>query len=164
MRIEVRGAADCFRLAHALNEAGQRGLKRELDKGSRQAGQVIADAVLAPASLNQYIPQNFERRFGLAVNAKVEVRLVQSRRITVVVYATGKRERRDIRAMNRGVLRHPVYGRMRRLKDGTLQANPWVVQAIRPGLVDEPARAAMPKAVEKIENAVTRVVDKIGRS
>lgn len=163
MRIEVSGAKDCFRLAGALHEAGHKNLKRELDKGSRLAGDLIAAAVTDPTSLHRYVPQGFERRMDLSVRTKVEVRLVQSRRITVVVWASGKRERRDIRAMNRGVLRHPVYGRMRRLKDGTLKANPWVVQSIRPGLIDEPAREAMPKAVQAIEDAVKRVVDKIGR-
>lgn len=164
MRIEVGGAKDCFRLAHALNEAGQRGLKRELDKASRQAGDVIAAAVVDPTSLHRYIPQNFERRMGLSVRTEVQVRLVKSRQITVVVWASGKRERRDIRAMNAGRLRHPVFGRNRRLKDGTLQANPWVLQPIRPGLADEPAAEAMPKAVKVIEDAVRSVVDEIGRT
>lgn len=159
MRVQVSGQKDLFRLAHNLHAAGQKNLKKELDKASRQAGKVIEDEI--KAHTKEYIPQGFERRFDLALDTKTEVRLVASRRITVVIWAMGKRQRRDIRAINAGRLRHPVYGRMRRLKDGTLKANPWVEQRIRPGLVDVPATRAMPKAIKKIEGAVERVTQKI---
>lgn len=162
MRVQVTGQKDLFRLAHNLHEAGQKGLKRELDKASRQAGDVIAKEVRDHTK--DYIPANFERRWDTAFEAKVEVRLVASRRITVVFYARGKAQRRDIKAINAGRLRHPVYGRFRRLKDGTRKANPWVVQAIRPGLVDEPATRAMPKARKKIEDAIDRVSQQIVRN
>jgi hypothetical protein len=162
VRVQVSGQKDLFRLAHNLHAAGQKGLKKELDKASRQAGKVIEDEV--KAHTREYIPQGFEHRFDVALATKVEVRLVASRRISVLFWASGKRERRDIQAINAGRLRHPVFGRMRRLKDGTLKANPWVLQAIRPGLVDEPAKRAMPRAIDKIEDAVKRVVDQIERN
>jgi hypothetical protein len=162
MRVQVGGSKDFYRLAHNLHAAGQKGLKRKLDKASRQAGKVLEDEV--KAHTREYIPANFERRFDLALDAKTEVRLVASRRITVVFWAQGKRQKRDIRAMNAGRLRHPVYGRSRRLRDGTLQANPWVEQTIKPGLVDEPAKRAMPRAIKKIDDAVKRVVAEIERT
>ena len=162
MRIHVAGAKDLYKFAHALHEAGQKNLKRELDKASREAGKVIVDEV--ESSMTQYIPANFEKRWDQAFDTKVEVRLVASRRITIVFWATGKRERRDIKAINAGRLRHPVHGRNRRLKSGELMANPWVMQTIRPGLVDEPFRRATPKAVEKIDDAVKRVFNKIERT
>jgi hypothetical protein len=166
MRIEVTGADGFYRLAHALNEAGDRGLKRELDRGGREAGEVIADAVTDPVSIAKYIPRNFEHRFQMAVRARVDVSSIRSRRVRAVIWADGKTVRRDIVAMNKGILKHPVFGRFRRLADGTLQANPWVSsppQRIRPGLVTEPAAAAMPAAIQKIDDAVGRVVDKINR-
>jgi hypothetical protein len=162
VRINVTGAKDLYRFANALHEAGKADLKRQLDRASRAAGKVIVDEV--EKSMNQYIPANFERRWDQAFDTKVEVRLVASRRITVVFWATGKRERRDIKAINAGRLRHPVYGRNRRLKSGELMANPWVMQTIRAGLVDEPFRRATPAAVKKIDDAVKRVFDKIERS
>jgi hypothetical protein len=159
MRFQVSGQKDLYRLAHNLHEAGQKNLKRQLDKASRQAGNEIAREV--QQHTKDYIPANFEHRFDTAFVAEVEVRLVASRRITVVFYARGKTVRRDIRAINAGRLRHPVFGRNRRLKNGTLQANPWVMQTIRPGLVDEPARRAMPKARKQIEDAIDRVSQQI---
>lgn len=162
MRIKVTGASDLYRFATALNDAGKTGLKRELDRASRDAGKVLVDEV--EGSLNDYIPQQFERRWDQAFQAKTEVRLVASRRITVVFWATGKRQRRDIKAINAGNLRHPVYSRMRRLKDGTLKPNPWVLQRIRPGLVDEPVKAAAPRAIKKLDDAVKRVAAKIEKA
>jgi hypothetical protein len=159
MRVQVTGQRDLYRLAHTLHTAGQKGLKRELDKASRKAGQVIAKEV--KDHTKDYIPANFERRWDTSFEADVEVRLIAGRRITVVFYARGKTVRRDIRAINAGRLRHPVFGRNRRLKNGTLQANPWVMQTIRPGLVDEPARRAMPKARKQIEDAIDRVSQQI---
>lgn len=159
MHVAVVGERNLFRLAHNFHAAGDKGLKRELDTASRQAGNVIAKEV--KDHTRDYIPANFEQRFETAIVAEVQVRLIAGRRVTVVFYARGKTIRRDIRAINAGRLRHPVYGRFRRLKDGSRQANPWVMQAIRPGLVDEPARRAMPKAVKKIEDAIERVTQQI---
>lgn len=177
MRVQVGGSRDFYRLAHNLHAAGQKGLKRELDTGGRQAGRVIADEVRDHTK--DYIPQGFERRFDTAFVAEVQVRIVQSRRITVIFSARGKsgQANRDIKAMNEGRLRKPVYGRRRRLKAGGKYVrpgnesrivgdqyiNPWAEQRIRPGLVDEPARRVMPAAIQKIEDAVNRVVNQIER-
>jgi hypothetical protein len=163
-------------MAHNLHAAGQKSLKRELDKASRQAGDVIAKEV--QDHTKDYIPANFEHRFDTAFVAKVEVRLIASRRITIVFYARGKTVNRDIKAINAGRLRKPVHGRMRRLTAGGIHVppqnrdrivgdrykNPWVVQTIRPGLVDEPAKRATPRARKKIEDAIERVSQQIVRN
>ena len=165
MQFEVSGERDFVRLAHALNEAGDKGLKRELDKGSRQAGDVIADAVKNRPEV--YIPRTFEAEWRRTMKTKVDVRLIQQRRISIRVWADGKATRRDIVSINKGDLAHPVYGRYRRLRDGSRMRNPWVArpgQPIRPGLVDEPAARAMPQAIKKIEDAVDRVVRQIERN
>jgi hypothetical protein len=175
MRFQVSGQKDLYRLAHNLHEAGQKNLKRQLDKASRQAGNEIAREV--QQHTKDYIPANFERRFDTAFVTEVQVRLVASRRITIVFYARGKTQRRDIRAINAGRLRKPVFGRTRRLTAGGIHVppenrsrivgdrytNPWVVQNIRPGLVDEPATRAVPKARKKIEDAIDRVSQQIAR-
>lgn len=165
MDFAVSGGQDFFRLAHALNEAADKGLKRELDKGSRQAGDVIAAAV--KRTTRAYIPRGLENDWDRTMKTKVDVRIIQQRRISVRVWADGKATRRDIVKINKGDLAHPVYGRFRRLRDGSRMRNPWVSrpgQPIRPGLVDEPAARAMPQAIKKIEDAVDRVVRQIERN
>jgi hypothetical protein len=162
--IRASGQQDLFRLAHALNTAADKGLKRELDQGSRQAGNVIAAAVQDHTEV--YIPRAFEAEWRRTMKTKVDVRLIQQRRISVRVWADGKATRRDIVSINKGDLAHPVYGRFRRLRDGSRMRNPWVArpgQPIRPGLVDEPAARVMPQAIQKIEDAVNRVTKQIER-
>lgn len=62
------------------------------------------------------------------------------------IYAAGKVERRKITDLERGMLRHPVYGRRRRrrwtttkprkrIPGGQLVPNPWVAQPVEPGFV-----------------------------
>lgn len=165
VRITTTGRAGFARLSHALHEAGEKDLKKELDRGCRDAGKVIVDAVAA--NTDKYIPRGFEKEFGASLRTRVEVRVLQSRRATAVFWADGnKGNRRKIEEMNAGTLRHPVFGRTRPLKrhwihKATSQLNPWVDQAIKPGLVDEPATEAMPEAVGKLDDALARVITKI---
>ncbi len=162
MHISLTGQRDLYRWAHQLHAAGHGGLKRELDRASRKAGGIVEAAVREDPE--RYIPAGYEARFRQNLETKTEVRLLRERRITVVVGARGKVGRRHDKQMNEGNLRHPVYGRNRRLKDGTLQANPWVTQRIKPGLVDEPGMCAMPAAKQQINDALGRVAAKLGKA
>lgn len=169
MKFTATGSKDAVRLAYALREARQTGLARELNKGMEAAGQVIAKAVTDPTSSAKYLPKGYEDEWARSVKAKVEKRLIQGHRVTVVVWADGKVGRRKIEAINAGNLRHPVFGRTRSLKrhwihKATSQINPWVDQAIKPGLVDVPAKAAMPDAIQKVDDAVARVVAQIEKA
>lgn len=169
MKFTATGNKDAIRLAYALREARQTGLSRELNKGMEAAGKVIADAVTDPVSTAKYLPQGYEPTWNKSVKARVEKRLIQGHRVTVVIWADGRTHRRKIEEINRGNLRHPVFGRRRALKrhwihKATSQINPWVDQAIKPGLVDIPAAAAMPDAVKKVDDAVQRVVQQIERN
>jgi hypothetical protein len=171
-RMTVTGSRDFVRMAAAFHEAGDKDLKRELDRGCREAGQVLVAAV--KARTDEFIPAGFEARWRQSMQAKVEVRLRQSRRAEAVFWAMGKKERRDIKAINAGRLKAPVRGRTRRIKDGSksphqdrirggLYYNPWHTHAIRPGLVDVPGADAMPDAVRKLDDALGRVATKIER-
>lgn len=174
MDINVSGAADLHRFAKALTAAGERGLRRELDKSSRQAAQEFVAEV--EGSLGQYLPSSngYERDFRTGFQTRTELRVVSHRRISVVFWSIGKlsRNRRDIRRLNAGTLRAPVHGRTRRLRSGVhvkdtsrikgdQYVNPWVGHRIRPALVDEPFERAGPAAIRKLDEGVQRVAAKI---
>ena len=162
MLIALTGQRDLYRWAHQLHAAGHTGLKRELDRASRRAGRIVEAAIKEDPE--RYIPAGYEVRFRQNLETKTEVQLLRGRRITVVVGARGKVGRRHVKQMNEGDLRHPVFGRNRRLKDGSLKANPWVTQRIKPGLVDEPGMRAMPAAKQEISEALGRVAAKLGKA
>lgn len=166
-------SADAYRMAARLGAAGKN-LKRQLDRAGREAASVMIGAITDPASTAKYIPENFELRLQGSLQSKTEVRLAQARTVTVIIWAMGKRYKRHLPAMNEGRLRRPVYGRTRRIKDGSksphqdrirggLYYNPWTEQRIRPGLIDDPKNAAIPKAVQKYRDAARRVKEQIER-
>lgn len=167
MRVHASGALDAVRVAHVLNDASDKGLKRELDRGSRDALKTIIGEVRE--NPRPYIPQGFEEEFIASLQHRASVRLLQQRAIEAVFWAMGRQgHRRKIDVMDAGILRHPVFDRTRPLKrhwihKATTMLNPWVDQPIRPGVITEPGRAALVPASRKLDDAVSRLVEKINR-
>lgn len=167
MRVHASGARDAVRLAHVLNDAANKDSKRELDRGSRAAAKTIVEAVREDPK--PYIPQGFEQEFIASLQHRASVRLLQHRTIEAVFWAMGRGgHRRKIDVMDAGILRHPVFARTRRLKrhwihKATSMLNEWVDQPIRPGVITEPGRAALVPASRKLDDAVSRLVEKINR-
>lgn len=153
--VAVKGQLDLYKLAAAFRDAGRRDLGRKLDKGIRGAAKVIERHVRR--STDDYMPKGYERTFAGALKAKHEVRLLRGRRVSISFFATGKRRQRDLEAMEQGRLRHPVFGRTRRLRGGGRMANPWVTQRIRPRVIEEPAMRAQPEAVRTLDKAVSEL-------
>lgn len=155
MRVNPAGQIDLYKLAAALRDAGNRRLGQKLDRGVRSAAKTIEDEVFKHTDV--YIPRGFERTFRQALKAKREVKLLRGRTVSITFFAMGQKRPRKLELMNAGELEHPVYGRYRRLKSGARMRNPWVArpgQPIRPGVIEEPARRAQPKAVGVLEKAV----------
>lgn len=166
MKFHASGAADAVRLAYSLDEAADKNLRRELDRGSREAVKEIVTGVREDP--RPYIPQGFEDEFIASLQHRASVRLLQQRTIEAVFWAMGKTHRRKLEDMDAGILRHPVFDRTRPLTrhwihKATSMLNPWVDQPIRPGVISEPGRAALVPAVRKLDDAVARVVEKIER-
>lgn len=66
--------------------------------------------------------------------------------VTIRTYADGQQQRRDIPALNKGRLRHPVHGHRRRS---------WVTQRVEPGFWDD----AMDSTSDDAHTRVRRVLD-----
>lgn len=69
---------------------------------------------------------------------------------TLVVYARGKSEDRDVVATNAGLLRHKTWGH-----------EPWHSQRVRGGYVDRPADKLGDQVAQQAQEAVDRVADKL---
>ncbi|WP_020525832.1 hypothetical protein [Catelliglobosispora koreensis] len=162
LAVGIRGERGLFDMAKALREAGEKDLAAELSRGIRKAATSVEREVRR--STDTYMPKGFEKTFASSLRSKVQVRLSRDRRISIEFIGLGKARERDLASMERGRLRHPVYGRYRRLSDGTRMTNPWVTQQIRPGWASEPARRAAPKAAKDIGDAMGKVAAKIERA
>lgn len=169
--VNFTGQGDLYRVAAWAREASRKDLGAQLNRASHRGGRIVEDEIRR--STDTYIPRGFEARFKQNLETRTEVRLANDRRITVVVGARGKSRRRHVRQMDSGDLRHPVFGRSRRLRARSKlrgrhpsgrAPNQWVGQKIRPGLATEPGMRAMPAAKAEINKAVGRVAAKLGRA
>jgi len=152
--IRVDGSRKIAAVASALRHLGtDRTIVNEMASEIRKASKPMAKAITDSAL--EHLP----KRGGLnqwVAEAKVRTSIRRGTRtagIRFVVSHTSLRGKTDMAAINRGKLRHPVYGNRRK----------WVLQAVEPGFGDKALegpiadefRAAAGRAIDK---AVERVV------
>lgn len=119
--IKIQGSHDLAALNRALKEIADKELKRQLRESARSAAKDTEPVFVAAAM--QALPK------GGGLNVWVAGRL----RATVLMRSAGvrvalRRRGADIRALNRGRIRHPTYGH-----------RPWVTQSGPSGWLDRAA-------------------------
>lgn len=152
--MELTAGTDQFRKAAiAIADAGNSGLRTELTKALRAIAQPFAHDVLITGAAQ------LPKRGGLAyrvAGASISTNTSSTLRVTMTLsnkqgYALG--------AMNRGILRHPVFGRVN--AEGKRE---WVQQSIRSNLWTTPFNAGVPKVRDQLVTAANQVLAKIGKS
>lgn len=146
INITVTGAHRLEGLAKRLKEAGDRGLKLELTRSLRLAARPLTEAA------RQGALDTLPHKHGLASE-------VAGGRFAVQIRTSGKtvgvrfvaNSHHDVRAMNRGILRHPVWGHRDR----------WVTQRIRPHWFDVPVERAAQQVRPLLLEAMDRVAKQI---
>lgn len=150
--IEVNDHGEFLRVAkalHAQGTAGQ-GLRKELRAELKEAAKPMEAAVLE--HISQYLPSGY----APVMAAGLKVRPSQSLRgsgagLKLTGYAKGVTRRRHIRVIDRGTLRHPVWG----------NREAWVSQKVKPGFWSEVlSKSDVP--LDKIREAVRNVASKLG--
>lgn len=150
MDVQVRGAENFMRLSKALKAAGQKELRKELNKNLRDAVKPLIP--LTRAAARSTLPS----RGGLAAEVarapqRAQVRTGQN--TAGVRLVVGKRRGSAAGSANRGVVRHPVFGR-----------DVWVEQKVTPGWFDDTLEQAAPDEVRKrCEAAIEAVAEKVVR-
>jgi hypothetical protein len=147
---EVRGADDFLRLSKALKQAGRTEMRKELHKGLKDGATPLLPR--AKAAARAKLPQ----RGGLAAVVarepmRVQVRTGSTPGVRVVV----GRRKGGAQAANRGVIRHPVFGRPGSFVSQPVpQARDWF---------DGTMRRHAPDVRPDLERAMERVIDRIVR-
>lgn len=146
MDLRVGGADELNRLARKLKEVGDKGLRKELYRGLQRATKPIR------ADVQRSLATRLPERGGLArkmsrarVTSKIRT-ANRNTRLTIQV-SSPRGEDFDVQAMDRGRLRHPVFGRRGK----------WVTQQIPPGAVSEPLEAGADTARTEATAALSRV-------
>lgn len=158
MEVVVEGAWQLKVLSRHLKEAGPegKGLRKELLKEIRKAVEPAKDAARASAAAD------LPHRGGLAAliaGSKFTSRTkLGGRDVGVIISArhrkTGGRPGMiALKAMDRGRLRHPVFGNRK----------VWVTQAVRPGWFTRPMEATAPAVRRDVLDAMEKTAEKIVR-
>jgi hypothetical protein len=143
---EVRGAEQLAALSRRLKAAGEKDLQRELSKG-------IAKAMKPLRQELQRSAQRLPRRGGLAKRvADSKMRTTRRNTGRAVGLRLTVTNPENIRRMDNGTVRHPVFGRRNR---------PWVTQPVKPGWFTDPTEAAAPVVRAEVEAAMRAVTAKI---
>lgn len=158
--LQVRGADKLAKVAKVLREAGDKELKKELTRGLRAAAQPLV--VDAKKEFVDRLPQHGGLA-KLAGRSRFTVKVRTSGRMAgVKIAANGPKERGggrlNIRALNRGTFRHPVYPR------GPRDQWTWVEQKIKPGAFDDTLARHKPRIQGELIKAIDEVARKVGKA
>lgn len=151
--LEVVGTADFVRVANQLRALGKDGmvLRRELRNELKDAARPMGDAVREHVAL--YVPSGY----APVLAAAVTVTPMQSLRgatagLKLRVTAKGRRQRRQVGVIDKGILRHPVYG----------NRDVWVSQRVKPGFASDPLYDSSDEARDQIQQAIRKAIEKVG--
>lgn len=159
LEVRIQGSAELKRLAAQIRTSGDKGLGRQMANGLKKASQPVQASVrkeyTSLPSRGGY-SATFSKSLRFRTNLRAESRQASFR---VLVFGDGTHERRDIKALEDGRLRHPVFGRSRRVGSGKLagnvKANPWAVTTVKGGYF----KRGTDKAADAAEREMIKVLD-----
>lgn len=139
-----------------MRAEGRKDLSRQMSEALTQAADPLKDKIRGEAG--QVMPRTggYQAAFDKSLRFRVG-RTGQSATadVKLTTYADGSSERRDIRALNKGNLRHPIFGRSRPGKrKGERHSNPWGLTSIHAGFWDRGVSGAMASAEKQMQDVV----------
>lgn len=151
--VTFTGGADLAAVRRRLRDIGDQGLGKQMSKALRNAAKPLQPAVRAEAVVA--MPSGYGPALSRSLRFRTAVKETRETASVVVrVYGDGRRSRRDVPSLNRGRLRHPLYG----------NRNRWFDQRVRPGFVDRPADRLLPDAARQMQHVIDYVAEQIGAS
>lgn len=174
MAVELRGAEDFARFGAALKESGDKELRKQVGKALREQAKPLGQLVVREGA------QAMPKRGGFAAlvaEAKVGMRFSMSKNPTAVLLLSDK-SNHDLKSLDEGKLRHPVFLRSRhgllrrktaRGKTGHVlggedrKAWTWVAQRVPAGEFTRAFEAHAQEVAEHAVKAVQAVLDDAAR-
>jgi hypothetical protein len=153
----VTGVLEARRVARLLKDA-----PTELKKAFRAAMREPVKPFIATVRAETLgsVPSGYGPLLARSIRATVSSGFGSGLGFTLIVSAKGKSEDRDLRRVEDGELRHPVFGRHRRTRRGR-KDNPWVGQRVRGGMVGRSADKLGDDVARKIQDGVDKVARRI---
>jgi hypothetical protein len=155
LEIRIEGAATLHRVAAQMRAEGRKDLSRVMGTALSQAADPVKVSIRTEADAAMPSRGGYRAVFSKSLKFRLQRRNgAQSASVQLITYASGEAERRDIVALNRGNLRHPVFGRSRRLSNGSRRTNPWAVTSIRAGFHRRGTDHAMDEAQKRLGKVI----------
>lgn len=146
--LNVRGLNELRHVGEQMKDAPQE-LRREMFRGINRATKEPRRQALR--ELAERLPDSGGASATVRQDTKMNTtRNMRGRNVGVRITAKSKR---TVQRMNRGILRHPVFG----------NRSVWVDQKIDPRWFDDPMEASAPQVRREILEAIETVASKIGR-
>lgn len=155
--VRVEGAAELRRVAAQIRAEGRKDLGREMGRALARASEPLKAGIKQSAAATMPRSGGYAAAFDKSLRFKAQQKGDgASASYTLVTYADGTSERRDIRALEAGNLRHPIFGRSRPgARKGERTANQWSVTSIRPGFHKRGTKNAADEVEKQLGVVVT---------
>ncbi len=149
LTLDGMSSVEMRHVAHKLRKAAARDLTREVRSAKVKAVRPLQPEIKAEAV--RTLPSGYGPLMAKDVRVTTQTRGITLR---VRVFARGKADLRDVRAINAGTLRHPFFGSRRR----------WYAQRVQPGFVDRPVDQLADRVLDEAAEGVGGVLQKIART
>ena len=153
LEVRISGADQLRAVAAQIKATGDKGLGREMARALTEAVKPLGDAIeaeadkVAPVGYRPVLTRSLKHRRSVRANTR-------SASVRYTTTAKGKVENRDLPALNKGVLRHPVFGR---------RSKPWTVTAIEAGFHDRAVKDAGPLAEQQLLGVLDDFADRLSK-
>lgn len=146
MRLTIRGAEDFSRVARELKQAGRQDLRKELFRALNSSTKPARAEVRS--SMPDFLPDQYAA--ALAKDLSITARGKGGQNPSIQLRAKGRRKKRRVGLLNRGKLRHPLFG-----------DSPWFDQQVVPGWWTDPLQRQADQVRRRLVAAMRDVASKI---
>ena len=158
-----QGALALALLAARLKEAGNKGLKRELQKNIRAAAQPLAQKIASLGHLEPYFPDRYAAVLAEDLGVRVQNRF-SGTSPGVMVRAQARERKRKVALFDKGLINHPVYAQGPRRRSATDPGWSWSngqTGGMKAGFFTDACERATPEIRSKVLEAMTDTARKI---
>jgi hypothetical protein len=146
--IRIGGVAEILKLSAHIKATGDKGLGRQMAKAVNEAIEPVKKAIAASAE--ETMPSGYKETLTASLRHRKSQRTAaRQASLRLTTYGDGTKERRDLPRLNKGELRHPVFGRSRTTRRGR-RPNPWSVTSIKAGFHDRGVENAADEAEKRL--------------
>lgn len=160
--VRITGGDQIRQVAAQIRATGNKGLGREMGRALDKAIEPVKVAI--DKSAGETMPSGYKAALTASLKHRRSLRsATRTASVRLTTTAKGEKENRDLTALERGQLRHPVYGRFRRLKGGRFRKNPWAVTRIRAGFHERGIQDAADEAEKKLIEVLDDFADRLAK-